>query len=62
MEKEHDEECCESVEIHEELIQIVNETMPEETVWGGGLRMRFGKRSQYDAVRDFPSASDVKAE
>ncbi len=31
MEKEHDEECCESVEIHEELIQIVNETMPEET-------------------------------
>ena len=24
-------ECCEQVEIHEELLKIVNETMPEET-------------------------------
>ena len=23
--------CCDSVEIHEDLLQIVNETMPEET-------------------------------
>lgn len=23
--------CCESVEVHEELVKIVNETMPEET-------------------------------
>lgn len=24
-------ECCEAVEVHEELLNIVNETMPEET-------------------------------
>ncbi len=24
--------CCETVEVHEELIKIVHETMPEETV------------------------------
>lgn len=24
-------ECCETVEVHEDLLQIVNETMPEET-------------------------------
>lgn len=24
-------ECCDTVEVHEELVQIVNETMPEET-------------------------------
>lgn len=24
-------ECCESVEVHEELLKIVNETIPEET-------------------------------
>ncbi len=24
-------ECCETVEVHEELLKIVNETMPEET-------------------------------
>ena len=23
--------CCDTVEVHEELLQIVNETMPEET-------------------------------
>lgn len=23
--------CCDSVEVHQELLQIVNETMPEET-------------------------------
>ncbi|MGN0406968.1 MAG: ArsR/SmtB family transcription factor [Bacteroides sp.] len=28
---EKDIECCESVEVHEELLKIVNETMPEET-------------------------------
>ncbi len=31
MEKEYHEECCESVEFHEDLIRIVEETMPEET-------------------------------
>ena len=25
------ETCCESVEVHEELLEIVNKTMPEET-------------------------------
>jgi ArsR family transcriptional regulator len=24
-------ECCEAVELHEDLIRVVNETMPEET-------------------------------
>lgn len=24
-------ECCESIEVHEELLKIINETMPEET-------------------------------
>ena len=24
-------ECCETIEVHEDLLQIVNETMPEET-------------------------------
>lgn len=24
-------ECCDTVEVHEELLKIVNETMPEET-------------------------------
>lgn len=24
-------ECCDTIEVHEELVQIVNETMPEET-------------------------------
>ena len=24
-------ECCETTEVHEELLKIVNETMPEET-------------------------------
>lgn len=24
-------ECCETIEVHEELLKIVNETMPEET-------------------------------
>ncbi len=24
-------ECCETTEVHEELVKIVNETMPEET-------------------------------
>lgn len=26
----HDEECCDSVEVHEELLQIVQEKMPPE--------------------------------
>lgn len=26
-----DFECCDTIEVHEELVQIVNETMPEET-------------------------------
>ena len=28
---EKDIECCDSVEVHEELLKIVNDTMPEET-------------------------------
>ena len=24
-------ECCDTIEVHEELLKIVNETMPEET-------------------------------
>ncbi len=28
---EKDLECCDTVEIHEELIKIVNDTMPDET-------------------------------
>lgn len=28
---EKDLECCEATEIHEELLKIVNETMPDET-------------------------------
>lgn len=28
---EKDLDCCESVEVHEELLRIVNETLPEET-------------------------------
>lgn len=31
MVKEKDLDCCETVEVHEELVKIVNETMPEET-------------------------------
>ena len=29
--EEKDAICCESEEIHEELLKIVNETMPDET-------------------------------
>lgn len=29
--KEKDCECCEAVEVHKDLVKIVNETMPEET-------------------------------
>lgn len=28
---ENELECCDSVEVHEELLRIVNETMPDET-------------------------------
>ena len=28
---EHNHECCETVEVHEELLKIVEETMPDET-------------------------------
>lgn len=28
---ENELECCDTVEVHEELLKIVNETMPEET-------------------------------
>lgn len=28
---ENELECCDSVEVHEELLSIVNETMPDET-------------------------------
>ncbi len=31
MTEEKDAICCESEEIHEELLKIVNETMPDET-------------------------------
>lgn len=31
MEKELELECCDLVEVHEELLKIVNEKMPEET-------------------------------
>ena len=38
------ETCCESVEVHEELLEIVNKTMPEETklfkVFGDSTRIR----------------------
>lgn len=27
----HTTECCETVEVHEELLEIVNKTMPDET-------------------------------
>ena len=27
----HTAECCETVEVHEELLEIVNKTMPDET-------------------------------
>lgn len=28
---EHNQECCETIEVHEELLKIVEETMPDET-------------------------------
>ena len=28
---EREEMCCESTEVHEELLRIVNETLPDET-------------------------------
>ncbi len=31
MEKEKGIECCDCVEVHEELLKIVNDTMPDET-------------------------------
>ena len=27
----NDDFCCESIQVHEELLKIVNETMPKET-------------------------------
>ena len=37
-------ECCESIEIHEDLLKIVNETMPDENelfkVFGDSTRIR----------------------
>ncbi|MGN0484058.1 MAG: ArsR/SmtB family transcription factor [Lachnospiraceae bacterium] len=29
--EEKEQECCDAVEVHEELLKIVEETMPEET-------------------------------
>jgi ArsR family transcriptional regulator len=31
MKKEDELDCCDTMEIHEDLLKIVNETMPEET-------------------------------
>jgi ArsR family transcriptional regulator len=31
MKKEDELDCCDTTEIHEDLLKIVNETMPEET-------------------------------
>ena len=77
--------CCDSCEVHENLVKIVNETMPDETelydlaelfkVFGdstriqilfvlfeAGMRLRPGRSTAHDTVRNFPPASHSEAE
>ena len=34
---EKEQECCEEYEVHENLLEIVKRTMPEETERSGGI-------------------------
>ena len=62
--------CCDSCEVHENLVKIVNETMPDETelydlaelfkVFGDSTRP--GRSTAHDTVRNFPPASHSEAE
>ena len=69
MEK-HKDEACDYYEIHEDSMEIINKTMPEETeledladlfkIFGAfrnrGMCMRPCESTEYDTVCNFPSA------
>ena len=71
MTEEREELSCECQEIHEDLLKIVNETMPDEEelydladlfkVFADSTRIRI-ESPEYDTVRSFPSASHPEAE
>ena len=52
---EKSEEVCESCELHENLLKIVKEMMPEETEL-----YDLAELFEYDTVSHFSSASDFK--
>ena len=63
MTEEREELSCECQEIHEDLLKIVNETMPdEEELYDLADLFKVFADSEYDTVRSFPSASHPEAE